>query len=333
MAPVTLKIKLSNGNTHSVELKDGTAGITVEQLKQQMADIIGIAGNEQRVVFKGRVLKDPDMLTTIGLEEGDTIHVVKGRAPGAPASTPAPSAPQQSQQPAPSTPLQQANQSPPQTTGAQNQAAANPYAALFGAGAMGGGMGAGNKGAGAGVGAAPPMMWPGMGGGAGMGMGMGGADEQQMMQQMMQNPAMMQMAAQMMQANPQMMQEIARNHPMLQSMPPEQRDAVLQMMSDPQVLQQSMGMMAAMNAQRGQQGGQQGAPQHGGFGGMGAGGMGQIPPGFFAPPQPQGDPRTLYANQLEQLKAMGFPNEEANLAALVQSQGSVDFAIERLLNS
>ncbi len=44
------------------------------------------------------------------------------------------------------------------------------------------------------------------------------------------------------------------------------------------------------------------------------------------------DPKTKYATQLEQMKAMGFVNDEANLQALVATNGNVEAAVERLLS-
>lgn len=44
-------------------------------------------------------------------------------------------------------------------------------------------------------------------------------------------------------------------------------------------------------------------------------------------PQPQGDPHVIYSEQLNQLREMGFPNEEANIAALQQANGNIHFAI------
>lgn len=58
-------------------------------------------------------------------------------------------------------------------------------------------------------------------------------------------------------------------------------------------------------------------------------------PAWFAPPPPppQGNPREIYREQLQQLREMGFPNEDANIAALQQAQGNVQFALERLLGA
>lgn len=70
----------------------------------------------------------------------------------------------------------------------------------------------------------------------------------------------------------------------------------------------------------------------GGFGGMGGlGGMGGFG-GFGQQPQQQGDPKEIYKSQLEQLKNMGFTNENVNIEALKASGGNVEVAVERLLN-
>jgi ubiquilin len=340
---------MANGSSHTVELPTDFQELTVEALKALFESPTGIVSAEQRVVWRGKVLKDSDTLKAIGVADGDVIHVVKGKS-----TAPTPAA-----QPTTITPAPAPSSTSTSSAGSQpsSAAASNPYAALFG-GAGGAGatpsIGAGGYGAGSGAGGMGMGMWPGMGmgmpglgAGAGMGMGMGGGANDPAMEAMLQNPQMMQLAAQMMAQNPQMVQEIARSHPMLQSMPPEQRENLVRMMADPMVLQQSMGMMAAMSAQRqAQQGGSgtnapasSAAPAGGMGAGMGANPFGGWPMagmgagGFGAPQLSPQDARTRYATQLEQLRSMGFPNEEANLAALIQSQGSVDFAIERLLNS
>ena len=56
----------------------------------------------------------------------------------------------------------------------------------------------------------------------------------------------------------------------------------------------------------------------GGMGGMGAGAGDTRPP------------RERYANELNQLKEMGFSDEETNLQMLQQCNGNVNLAIERL---
>ena len=51
-----------------------------------------------------------------------------------------------------------------------------------------------------------------------------------------------------------------------------------------------------------------------------------------APPAPA-DPATTYSSQQQQLQDMGFTDTSANLRALVQTQGNVNAAVERLLSS
>lgn len=72
---------------------------------------------------------------------------------------------------------------------------------------------------------------------------------------------------------------------------------------DPETIRQAMQFQ-----QMGGMGGLGGLGGMGGLGGLGGlggfGGLGQ---------QQQGDPKEIYKNQLEQLKAMGFTNESVNI--------------------
>lgn len=45
-----------------------------------------------------------------------------------------------------------------------------------------------------------------------------------------------------------------------------------------------------------------------------------------------GDPKELYKDQNQQLKDMGFINDELNFQVLAKTFGNVDAAVERLLN-
>jgi ubiquilin len=141
---------------------------------------------------------------------------------------------------------------------------------------------------------------------------------------MMQNPMFMQMAMQMMQ-NPQFMQQIVSANPLLRNMPPEALQQTMQLMNNPQAMEQMMRMMAGGGAAGG---GGVARP----LGGNTAPANAAFPFGNFAPPH-VANPQEAYASQLQQLRAMGFPNEQANIAALQQSQGNIEFAIERLLGA
>lgn len=325
-AETTITVKLSNGSSFTVPVP-GLHSLAVGALKEAVAAAISIPADEQRMVYKGRVLKDQDSVAATGIDFGHTVHVVKGVKPAAsttagttaaPATVPVAAA----AAPQPSTATTAPSQAP---------AAANPYAQLFGGGGFGGGAmpPAGAEALG-GMAAAPQMAWPGFGmGGMGGMPGMGGGDPAAM-QAMMQNPLMRQMALQMMR-NPQVMQQMMATHPLLQSLPPQQRDEMARMMQDPAVMEQVAQLMA--------NGG--GMPGMGGMGGGMGGGTPAANP-FFAgaqqptmrqPAAPPGDLRTFYAAQLEQLRSMGFPNDEANIIALQQAEGDVSFAVSRLLGN
>lgn len=50
-------------------------------------------------------------------------------------------------------------------------------------------------------------------------------------------------------------------------------------------------------------------------------------------PAPVEDPAVKYANQVQQLQAMGFSDDAANLEALKKTNGNVNAAVERLLGN
>lgn len=54
--------------------------------------------------------------------------------------------------------------------------------------------------------------------------------------------------------------------------------------------------------------------------------------GFQGFPSINVNPREAYKDQNEQLKQMGFVNEDANYEALSKTMGNVNAAVERLLN-
>ena len=64
--------------------------------------------------------------------------------------------------------------------------------------------------------------------------------------------------------------------------------------------------------------------------GMGTGMGGQTP---AQPSQSQAPPEERFREQLQQLQEMGFTDQQANVQALLATNGFVQGAIERLLNS
>lgn len=319
---MSVTVKLVNGTQKTVEVPD--LGITVSEFTKLTAPVVDIPADEQRVVLRGRVLKENDILSAVGMEHGNAVHIVRSKkkeaaaAPAKPAAetTSAPSA--TTAPPAPST--QPAVSQPASTS-------VNPYAAL-----AGGAFGAAPPTAGSGSAAMDNANW------ASAGFGAGWTPSPDQALQMMQNPMMMQLMQNAMR-DPQFVQQMMQSNPYLANMPPEVIQQTMQMMNNPEMMRSMMSMMSGMSGAQGggaaptagaslqqQQLAGSAAPPSG-FGGAG------FNPALFAPPPPQGDPREIYRDQLQQLREMGFPNEDANIAALQQSQGNISFAIERLFNA
>eukprot|EP01104_Vermistella_antarctica_P018209 TRINITY_DN666_c1_g1_i2.p1 TRINITY_DN666_c1_g1~~TRINITY_DN666_c1_g1_i2.p1 ORF type:complete len:947 (+),score=144.79 TRINITY_DN666_c1_g1_i2:223-3063(+) len=86
----TLNIKTLDSTVHKLVV---TGTTTIGELKTLASDPTGIPVNTQRLIFQGKVLHDDKTLTSYGLKEGLTVHLVKQtpRPPGSESSTPAPS--------------------------------------------------------------------------------------------------------------------------------------------------------------------------------------------------------------------------------------------------
>lgn len=78
-APVTFNVKSSNDSKFVITMPLSS---TVLDLKAKLAgaEYADIPPERQRLIYSGRVLKDPDTLSSHKLKEGNTIHLVKGAA-------------------------------------------------------------------------------------------------------------------------------------------------------------------------------------------------------------------------------------------------------------
>ena len=87
-----INIKCSNGSTVPVEAE---LSCTVVEFKQLIATKVDVPAANQRLIYSGKVLKDPETLASYSVVEGHTIHMVRGAAPAAPApaAATAPAAP------------------------------------------------------------------------------------------------------------------------------------------------------------------------------------------------------------------------------------------------
>lgn len=86
MSEIELTIKCSNADKATVKI---AISATVLELKEKIAIELNIPSGQQRLIYKGKVLKDDLTLDTYAVEDGHTVHMVKGVAPpGSASSTP-----------------------------------------------------------------------------------------------------------------------------------------------------------------------------------------------------------------------------------------------------
>ncbi|XP_038723216.1 ubiquitin domain-containing protein DSK2b-like isoform X2 [Tripterygium wilfordii] len=74
---VTINIRSSNGSKFSLQIDLES---TVESFKDVLAGKCDIAADQQRLIYKGRILKDDQTLKSYGLEADHTVHLVRGFA-------------------------------------------------------------------------------------------------------------------------------------------------------------------------------------------------------------------------------------------------------------
>lgn len=78
-APITFNVKSSSDAKYVLTVP---LSLTVLDLKQKLAgsEYADIPPDRQRLIYSGRVLKDPDTLASYKIKEGNTVHLVKGAA-------------------------------------------------------------------------------------------------------------------------------------------------------------------------------------------------------------------------------------------------------------
>ncbi|KAL9000998.1 MAG: hypothetical protein Q9169_000482 [Polycauliona sp. 2 TL-2023] len=260
-APITFNIKSSSDAKYVLTLPLST---TVLDLKSRLStsEYADTPPDRQRLIYSGRVLKDPDTLASYKIKEGNTVHLVKSAA--------------SNQRQNPANQASTSTTATPSSQGVPSNLAAgtgnNPLAGLTGARYAG----------------LAQLPGAGMFGPDG---GMGAPPGPEQMADMLQNP---QYASQLNEvlSNPDLINSMIEGNPMLRGMGESARQALnnpqfRRMMTDPETLRQ----MAQMQRQF-----------PGMFGGMGTMGGGQnqaFPaPGVTdqTPEQPSGE-RTATPNQ------------------------------------
>ncbi|XBH87551.1 hypothetical protein VPH35_074978 [Triticum aestivum] len=185
-------------------------------------------------------------------------------------------------------------------------------------------------------------------GSADLGSMLGGGSDASLLNQVIQNPAMMQMMQNIM-SNPQTMNQLLNMNPNVRNMMESntqmremfQNPEFLRQLTSPETLQQLASFQQALTSQLGQQAAGQERTQAGTtpgnvnlnslmsmFSGLGAGGgLGGVPNVPTVPPEER------YATQLAQLQEMGFFDPQENIRALLATNGNVHAAVERLLGN
>ena len=335
-----MKVKMtSNATVYTVTVNKIC---TVEELKNACEKETPIPPESQNLVFKGRILDNTKKIDEYGLQNDNTIILVKKVNPQEKKNEPPKQESQSSnnQNTSNTNTNTNTNTNPntnPNTNTNTNSNNGNPFgmdlnSLLQGMGGMGG-----------------------MSGMSGMdNLGMGGMNPQ-MMGQMLNNPMYMQMMQNLI-SDPNTL-NMMMNHPQIKPLI-DSNPMMREIFSNPELMRQmfSPEMMQQMSTML----------NSGGMGGMGMNPFGMGMPmtnpnnnnnnnssGNMNPyanlfnmnmgnfgmgqntnnnPQDNVDPKEKYKEQLAQLKDMGFINEEANIQVLKQCDGNVQFAIEKLLN-
>ncbi|XP_012458110.1 ubiquitin domain-containing protein DSK2a [Gossypium raimondii] len=206
---VTVNIRCSNGTKFTVRTNLES---TVGSFKALLAQNCDIPADQQRLIYKGRILKDDQTLQSYGLQADHTIHMVRGFAPSS--STPPPSA---------TTNVATDNTTPGVTRGIGSNDGAGLGASLFpGLNPLGGG-----------------------GGSSGFGLfGSGLPEFEQVQQQLTQNPNMMREimntpAIQSLMNNPELMRSLIMSNPQMREII-DRNPELGHILNDPSILRQTL---------------------------------------------------------------------------------------------
>jgi len=130
MAPIELVVRIGSTDKFPVEIDDEE---TVETLGVMVVSLKDGLGDEPRMVYKGKVLKDEDVLRSLGMQSGDFVVVVPPKGSAGAVLPVSPAAPAE-QHTATSTPVPPAPAAPqpvvPAAVPAQTPAIAGPPEAL-----------------------------------------------------------------------------------------------------------------------------------------------------------------------------------------------------------
>ncbi|XP_047314891.1 ubiquitin domain-containing protein DSK2b-like isoform X2 [Impatiens glandulifera] len=207
---VSVNIRCSNGSKFSVQVNLDS---DVRSFKSLLAQNCEIPADQQRLIYKGRILKDDQTLESHGLEAEHTVHLVRGYAPGASPNT-VPAATAENPSSTPNT--RQGGPEESDTFGGPGYGAS-----LF-----------------------PGLGLNGMGGGNGGLFGAGLPDFEQMQRQLTQNPNLMRdimnmPAVQNLISNPDIIRNLIMNNPQMREII-DRNPELAHVLNDPATLRQTM---------------------------------------------------------------------------------------------
>ncbi|XP_058777697.1 ubiquitin domain-containing protein DSK2a-like [Vicia villosa] len=207
---VKINIRCSNGSKFFVHV---SLDSTVRSFKDVVAQNCDISADQQRLIYKGRILKDDQTLQSYGLEADHTVHLVRGFAPA-------------------------------NTTGGTNTSGANTT--TTNARAAGANEGGGLGGAGLGASLFPGLGINGMGGGGGLNslFGAGPPDLDQLQQPLMSNPNLVREimnspAMQNLLNNPDIVRNLLMSNPQMQELM-DRNPELAHILNDPSTLRQTL---------------------------------------------------------------------------------------------
>ncbi|XP_009408182.2 ubiquitin domain-containing protein DSK2a isoform X1 [Musa acuminata AAA Group] len=213
---VTLQVRCSNGSRFSVE---AALDSTVGTLKAALVEKCDVPAEQQRLIYKGRILKDEQTLQSYGLASNHTIHLIRALTPPAASAEAA-------------TASHEASREPNNTIGVET--AVSNEGGQFGGTDSGG------------------MLFRGIGvnrrDGTGSGfLGFGLPELNQMQQQLAQNPSMMREimnmpAVQSLMNNPDLIRGMIMNNPQMREII-DRNPEFAHILNDPSTLRQSLEVM------------------------------------------------------------------------------------------
>eukprot|EP00249_Psilotum_nudum_P017664 c26431_g2_i1 orf=378-2036(+) len=200
-------VRCTNGNKFSVEVD---LGVTVLMFKSILSEKSDIPADQQRLIYKGRVLKDDSSLESYGLQNDHTVHLVRG----APSSS--------------SVPVSGAGGTAMNTLPSFSVDGTQANSPVNSGGASG----------------LENAIFPGFGGNGGGSFGTGLPEFQQVQQQLMQNPNLMREmmnmpAIQNLMNNPDLMRNLIMSNPQMREIIDRNPD-LGHILNDPSTLQQTL---------------------------------------------------------------------------------------------